>query len=119
MALSSDQEVVASRLVIYSGCAWPVLPLLLVEGVLADFVGGSLAEAGHARIWQLKRLNKRCEYTGPPQAHAWTEAHNRDLDAEDGQSLAKALSLSSSGALRTELGLSFATARLQWWWGGF
>ena len=41
------------------------------------------------------------------------------LDAEGGQSLAKALPLSSSGALRTELGLPFATARLQWWWGGF
>ena len=36
------------------------------------------------------------------------------LDAEGGQSLAKALSLSSSGALHTELGLPFATARLQW-----
>ena len=41
------------------------------------------------------------------------------LDDEGGQSLARALPLSSSGALRTELGLPFATARLQWWWGGF
>ena len=41
------------------------------------------------------------------------------LDAEGGQSLAKALPLSSSGALRTELGLPLATAWLQWWWGGF
>ena len=39
----------------------------------------------------------------------------RDLDAEGGQSLAKALPLSSSGALRTELGLPIPTARLQWW----
>ena len=36
------------------------------------------------------------------------------LVAEGGQSLAKALPLSSSGALRTELGLPFATATLQW-----
>ena len=35
--------------VICSGCAWSVLPLVLVESVFADFVGGSLAEAGHAR----------------------------------------------------------------------
>ena len=41
------------------------------------------------------------------------------LDAEGGQSLAEALPLSSSGALRTELGLPFVTSRLQWWWGGF
>ena len=49
------RELVASRLVIYSGCAWPVLPLLLVEGVLTNFVGGSLAEAGHARSEEPKR----------------------------------------------------------------
>ena len=49
------REVVAPRLVIYSGCAWPVLPLLLVKGVLTDFVGGSLAEAGHARSDEPKR----------------------------------------------------------------
>ena len=41
------------------------------------------------------------------------------LNVEGGQGLAKALPLSSSGALRTELGLPFATACLQWWWGGF
>ena len=35
------------------------------------------------------------------------------LDAEGGQSLANALPLSSSGALRTDLGLPFATARPQ------
>ena len=35
--------------VICSGCALSVPPLVLVEGVFADFVGGSLAEAGHAR----------------------------------------------------------------------
>ena len=35
--------------VICSGCAWSVLPLVLVEGVFADFVGGFLAEAGHPR----------------------------------------------------------------------
>ena len=51
--------------------------------------------------------------------HAWTEAQNKDLHAEGGQSLAKALPLGSSGALRTELGLPILTARLQWWWGGF
>ena len=38
-----------SSFVICSGCAWSVLRLVLVEGVFADFVGGSLAEAGHAR----------------------------------------------------------------------
>ena len=38
-----------SSFVICSGCAWSVLPLVLVESVFADFVGGSLAEAGHAR----------------------------------------------------------------------
>ena len=56
MALSSDQGGCCfSSFVIYSGCAWPVLPLLLVEGVLTDFVGGSLAEAGHARPEEPKR----------------------------------------------------------------
>ena len=50
MAFSSDREGCCFlSFVIYSGCVWPVLPLLLVEGVLTDFVGGSLAEAGHAR----------------------------------------------------------------------
>ena len=50
MALSSDQGGCCfSSFVIRSGCAWPVPPLFLVEGVLADFFGGSLAEAGHAR----------------------------------------------------------------------
>ena len=44
-----------SSFVISSGCAWPALPLLLVEGVLTDFVGGPLAEAGHARSEEPKR----------------------------------------------------------------
>ena len=55
MAPSSDQGGCCfSSFVICSGCAWPVLPLLLVEGVLADFVDGSLAEAGHARTEEPK-----------------------------------------------------------------
>ena len=41
------------------------------------------------------------------------------LESEGAQSLAEALPLSSSGALRTELSLPILTARLQWWWGGF
>ena len=50
MALSSDRGGCCfSSFVICSGCAWSVLPLVLVESVFADFVGGSLAEAGHAR----------------------------------------------------------------------
>ena len=50
MALSSDQGGCCfSSFVICSGCAWPIPPLLLVEGRLTDFVGGSLAEPGHAR----------------------------------------------------------------------
>ena len=49
MAFSFDQGGCCfPSFVICSGCAWPVLPLLLVEGVLTDFVGGSLAGAGHA-----------------------------------------------------------------------
>ena len=56
MALFSEQEGCCfSSSVISSGCAWPVLPLLLVEGVLTDFVGGPLAEAGHARSEEPKR----------------------------------------------------------------
>ena len=50
MALSSDRGGCCfSPLVICSGCAWSVPPLVLVEGVFADSGGGSLAEAGHAR----------------------------------------------------------------------
>ena len=50
MALFSDWGGCCfSSFVICSGCAWSVLRLVLVEGVFADFVGGSLAEAGHAR----------------------------------------------------------------------
>ena len=56
MALSSDQGGYCfPSFVTCSGCAWPVLPLLLVGGVLTDFVGGSLAEAGHARSEEPKR----------------------------------------------------------------
>ena len=56
MVLSSDQGGCCfSSFVICSGCAWPVLPLLLVEGVLTDFVGGSLAEAGHGGSEEPKR----------------------------------------------------------------
>ena len=56
MALSSHQGGCCfSSFVICSGCAWPVLPLVLVEDVHTDFVGGSLAEAGHARSEEPKR----------------------------------------------------------------
>ena len=56
MVFFSDQGGCCfSSFVIYSGFAWPVLLLLLVEGVLTDFVGGSLAEAGHARSEEPKR----------------------------------------------------------------
>ena len=50
MAFFSDRGGCCfSSFVICSGCAWSVLPLVLVEGVFADSGGGSLAEAGHAR----------------------------------------------------------------------
>ena len=104
-----------SSFVIYSGCAWPVPPLLLVEGVLTDFLGGSLVEAGHARPEEPRKTLTKEASTGPRQAHAWIEVQNRDLDAEGGQDLAKALPLSSSGVLRTALCLPIPTARLQWW----
>ena len=56
MAPSSDQGGCCFSSRIYSGCAWPVLPLLLVEGILTEFIGGSLAEAGHARFEEPKRI---------------------------------------------------------------
>ena len=50
MAFFSDRGGCCfSSFVICSGCGWPIPPLLLVEGMLTDFVGGSLAEPGHAR----------------------------------------------------------------------
>ena len=50
MALFSDRGGCCfSSFVICSGCAWSVLPLVLVEGIFAEFAGGYLPEAGHAR----------------------------------------------------------------------
>ena len=74
-----------SSFVICSGCAWSVLPLVLAEGVFADFVGGSLAEAGHARSKEPEGTRTKEASAGLRHAHAWIEVQSRDLDAESGQ----------------------------------
>ena len=120
MALSSDQGGCCfSSFVICSGCAWPIPPVLLVKGMLTDFVGGSLAEPGHARSEEPGKPEQRRQVLDHAKHMPGLRLRTEILDAEGGQSLAKALPLSSSGALRTELGFPFATARLQWWWKGF
>ena len=116
MALSSDRGGCCfSSFVICSGCAWSVLPLVLVEGVFADSGGGSLAEAGHARSKEPEGTRTKEASAGLRHAHAWIEVQSRDLDAESGHGLAKPLPNSSSAVLRTKLGLPIPTARLQWW----
>ena len=86
MAFFSDRGGCCfSSFVICSGCAWSVLPLVLVESVFADFVGGSLAEAGHARSKEPEGIWTKEASAGLRHAHAWIEVQSRDLDAESGQ----------------------------------
>ena len=88
---------------------------MLVEGVLSDSGGGSLAEAGHARSKEPEGIRTKEASAGLRHAHAWIEVQSRDLDAESGQGLAKPLPDSSPAILRTKLDLPIPTARPQWW----
>ena len=59
-----------------------------------------------------RQLEQRRQVLDHAKRFFWIEVQKQDLDAEGGQSLAKALPLSSSGILRTRLPIP--TARLQW-----
>ena len=88
---------------------------MLVGGVFADFVGGSLAEAGHARSKEPEGIGTKETSAGLRHAHAWIEVQSRDSDAESGQRLAKPLPNSSLAVLRMKLGPPIPTARPRWW----
>ena len=66
MLLSFDQGGCCfPPFVTYSGCAWPVPPLLSIEANPADSVSASLAEAGHARFEEPgKNVNKGPQLLG-------------------------------------------------------